>query len=107
MESRKGEHVGSIAHPFLVLLSVSECRRLHTHPATSVTASMAPAPVAVTVAAAFHPVIVARLHLVIILAPVPPAIVILSAHRQPDYGENRRRDPPLNNNHKIRRRHGR
>jgi hypothetical protein len=48
---------------------------------------MAPMPVAVTVAA-FHPVIVARLHLVIILAPIPPAIVILSAHRQPDYGEN-------------------
>ena len=66
----------------------SECRRLHTHPATSVTASMAPVPVAVTIVAAFHPVIVARLHLVIILAPVPPAIVILSAHRQPDYGEN-------------------
>ena len=87
MESRKGEHVGSIAHPFLFCFSVSECRRLHTHPATSVTASMAPMPVAVTVAT-FHPVIVARLHLVIILAPIPPAIVILSAHRQPDYAEN-------------------
>jgi hypothetical protein len=66
----------------------SEGRRLHTRPATSVsTASMAPAPVAVTVLATFHLVIVATLHTVIVL-PVPSAIVILSTHRQPDYGEN-------------------
>jgi hypothetical protein len=48
---------------------------------------MAPAPVAVTVLATFHLVIVATLHTVIVL-PVPSAILILSTHRQPDYSEN-------------------
>jgi hypothetical protein len=58
-----------------------ECRRLHTPPAvTSAVASMAPAPVAVTVLATFHPVI--------ILAPVHPAIVVLSAHCHSGNGKN-------------------
>jgi hypothetical protein len=66
-----------MANRFLTLSSLafgSESRRLHTHPATSMTAAMAPAPVAAMAIAA-----IAVLHLVI-LAPFPPAIVILPAH---------------------------
>jgi hypothetical protein len=75
--------------PFLVVSFDSECRRLHTHPATSVTASMAAGPTAaVTVAA------IAVLHLVVIapflpvLASILAAIVVLSAHCHAGNGKN-------------------
>src|SRR5258707_9725840 len=90
MKIRKGEHGKLLAHPFLFLLGsfCSECRRLHTPAVTSAVASIAPAPVAVTVVATFHLVIVAALHLVIILAPVHSAIVVLSAPCHSSNGKN-------------------
>jgi hypothetical protein len=57
-----------------------ECRRLRTPAVTSAVASMAAVPIGVTVLATFHPVI--------ILAPVLPAIVVLSAHRHSSNGKN-------------------
>jgi hypothetical protein len=81
---RKGEHGDN---DVLTLFWLAPVRFLpvHVSAATSMTTtmpSMAPAPVAITILAAFHPVAIA------IVAAVRAAIVILPAHGQSHDAEN-------------------